>query len=160
MRHINLRTILSALTLVSATIVTTTALAQPSQGGNGPGYGMSRGMMGGYGGGYGMGRGMMGGNGGGYGMGRGMGGYGSGYGTGPGQSGVPPELESGAGRLFEQTCSQCHALPDPRQHTATQWPGVIARMERNMRDARRELPGAQEIKNITAFLEQHSSDRN
>ena len=54
MKHINLRKTLNAAALIGATIVTTTALAQPSQGGNGPGYGMmggyGSGWMGGYGG--------------------------------------------------------------------------------------------------------------
>lgn len=48
MKHMNLRNTLSAVALIGATIVTTTVLAQPSQGGNGPGYGMG-GMMDGYG---------------------------------------------------------------------------------------------------------------
>ena len=48
MKHMNLRNILS----VAALIATTTALAQPSQGGSGPGYAMGPGMMGGYGAGW------------------------------------------------------------------------------------------------------------
>lgn len=53
-----------------------TALADPPQGGYGPGYGMGPGMMGSYGQGYGMGPGTMGSFGPDYGMGTGMmGGY-------------------------------------------------------------------------------------
>ncbi|MGK2913556.1 MAG: hypothetical protein ACSLE5_03710 [Porticoccaceae bacterium] len=53
MKRMNLRKTLSAAALIGATIVTTTALAQPSQGGYGmggmmDGYGF--GWMGGYGG--------------------------------------------------------------------------------------------------------------
>lgn len=48
MKRMNLRKNLSAAASIGATIVTTTALAQPSQGGYGPGYGMG-GMMDGYG---------------------------------------------------------------------------------------------------------------
>jgi mono/diheme cytochrome c family protein len=33
---------------------------------------------------------------------------------------------------FKQTCSQCHALPDPHLHTAAEWPGVVDRMRSNM----------------------------
>jgi hypothetical protein len=106
--------------------------------------------------GYGMGGGMMGG--GGPGM---MGGYGPGRGNGyeeNRQQGYP-ELNSRAGRLFAQTCSQCHALPDPRQHSAGQWPGVIARMEQYMRQRKLPVPGRLATKDIDAFLEQHTNRR-
>ena len=58
MKRITLRT-LHAAALIGAMIVATTTLAQPSQSGNGPSYGMGPGMMGGNGpgwmGGYGAG---------------------------------------------------------------------------------------------------------
>jgi len=42
-------------------------------------------------------------------------------------------LPAGPGReQFEVTCSQCHALPDPRVHSPQDWPQVYSRMERNM----------------------------
>jgi len=86
MKRINLRQTLGAAALVGATIMATSALADPPQGAYGPGFGMG-GMMGGYGPGYGMG-GMMGGYGPGYGMGPGMmGGQGPEYGMGPGMMG-------------------------------------------------------------------------
>lgn len=112
---------------------------------------------------------------GGYGMGGGMGGYGGGMmggsgrgmmgGYGPGSPNgyqgnrqqAYPDLDTPAGRLFAQTCSQCHALPDPRQHTAAQWPSVVARMELHMKQSNMPLPGEPEIKDIDAFLEQHTS---
>jgi Spy/CpxP family protein refolding chaperone len=80
MKRMNLRSTLSGAALIGAMIMTTTALADPPQGGYGPGYGMGPGMMGNYGQGYGygMGPGMMGGFGPDYGMGSGtMGGYGA-----------------------------------------------------------------------------------
>jgi cytochrome c2 len=40
-----------------------------------------------------------------------------------------PALKSNAGRIFEIACSQCHALPDPGQHTAGEWPAVVERMK-------------------------------
>lgn len=53
MKRMNLRKNLSAAALIGAMIVTTTALAQPSQGGSGPGNGMmggnGTGWMDGYG---------------------------------------------------------------------------------------------------------------
>jgi Spy/CpxP family protein refolding chaperone len=76
MKRMNLRKTLSGAALIGAMIMTTSALADPPQGGYGPGYGMGSGMMGSYGPGYGMGPGMMGGFGPDYGMGSGtMGGY-------------------------------------------------------------------------------------
>ena len=74
MKHISLRSTLSAAILVGGAVIGASALADPEQGGYG--YGMGPGMMGGgYGAGYGMGPGMMG------------GGYGAGYGMGPGMMG-------------------------------------------------------------------------
>jgi hypothetical protein len=43
-----------------------------------------------------------------------------------------PDLEQPAGQSFRLACGQCHVLPDPRRHTAAEWPAVVARMERNM----------------------------
>ena len=110
------------------------------------GYGMGGGGMGGPG--------MMGGYGGGM-----MGGYQPGprgaYGDNR-QQGFP-DLNSRAGQRFAQACSQCHALPDPRQHTAGQWPGVVARMEQYMRQRNLSLPGQDAINDIDAFLEQHTT---
>ena len=79
MKRMNLRKTFSGAALIGAMIVATTALADPPQGGYGPGYGMGPGMMGSYGQGYGVGPGMMGGYGPDYGMVPGvMGGYGTG----------------------------------------------------------------------------------
>ena len=84
MKRMNLRNILGAALLIGGTLVGASAMADPPQGGSGPGYGMmgaygmGPGMMGDYGSGYGMGAGMMDGQGHGYGMGSGMmGGYGA-----------------------------------------------------------------------------------
>ena len=42
-------------------------------------------------------------------------------------------LPAASGRaLFSQTCSKCHALPAPSQHTAARWPGVVERMRQHM----------------------------
>lgn len=38
------------------------------------------------------------------------------------------DLSAPAGILFEATRSLCHVLPDPKQHTADEWPGVVERM--------------------------------
>lgn len=43
-----------------------------------------------------------------------------------------PGLASPAGQMFSIACSQCHALPDPRRHTAREWPQVVQRMKQHM----------------------------
>lgn len=37
-----------------------------------------------------------------------------------------PDLDQPAGQAFRATCSQCHALPAPRQHTVRERPCLIA----------------------------------
>lgn len=41
-------------------------------------------------------------------------------------------LDSGDGRAFDLACSQCHSLPDPKRHTAAEWPKVVDRMKRHL----------------------------
>lgn len=43
-----------------------------------------------------------------------------------------PDVESDAAKSFRLACGQCHALPDPRQHTLREWQAIVARMEKNM----------------------------
>lgn len=56
-----------------------------------------------------------------------------------------PALKSESGQMFSIACSQCHALPDPRRHTAREWPGVVERMQRHMAWAN-VVVGAEELK--------------
>ena len=39
-----------------------------------------------------------------------------------------PEPSSPGAQLVAQYCAQCHALPAPASHSATDWPGVVRRM--------------------------------
>ena len=43
-----------------------------------------------------------------------------------------PALRTTAGQIYSVACSQCHALPDPRRHTAREWPNVVRRMQDHM----------------------------
>jgi cytochrome c2 len=43
-----------------------------------------------------------------------------------------PAVDLPEGQSFKLACQQCHVLPDPKRHTASEWPAVVARMERNM----------------------------
>lgn len=49
------------------------------------------------------------------------------------QNALPQPDQSGAA-AFVQVCSNCHALPDPASHTASEWPAVLERMEINMKN--------------------------
>jgi cytochrome c5 len=64
-----------------------------------------------------------------------------------------PSPRSKGAILFAATCAQCHALPDPRQHTAQQWPQVVARMHKNMVAMGKSVPDAATLRTITEFLE-------
>ena len=43
-----------------------------------------------------------------------------------------PAVYQPEGQSFRLACQQCHVLPDPRRHTASEWPAVVSRMEKNM----------------------------
>ena len=86
-----------------------------------------------------------------------MGGYGPRSGYNGNQERGSAELNSPAGKLYTQTCARCHALPNPRQHTADQWPAVVARMEQHMQQARQPLAPEDEIREINKFLAQHAN---
>ena len=43
-----------------------------------------------------------------------------------------PEINQPTAEAFRLACQQCHVLPDPRRHTAREWPAVVARMQKNM----------------------------
>lgn len=70
-----------------------------------------------------------------------------------------PEIDTPAAEPFRIACQQCHVLPDPRRHTAGEWPGVVARMERNMEWMNRVVGSKPEkgepqlrVEDINAFL--------
>jgi cytochrome c2 len=43
-----------------------------------------------------------------------------------------PAVNLPEGQSFKLACQQCHVLPDPQRHKASEWPAVVARMEKNM----------------------------
>ncbi len=70
-----------------------------------------------------------------------------------------PEVNAPSGEAFRLACNQCHVLPDPRRHTAREWPAVVARMQQNMQWMNRVVgsqppPGEPQlrIEEINAFL--------
>jgi cytochrome c2 len=74
-----------------------------------------------------------------------------------------PALRSEPGKMFSIACTQCHALPDPRRHTAREWPGVVERMKRHMTWAN-TVVGVDELRTspvldtaeIVRFLQSHA----
>jgi hypothetical protein len=74
-----------------------------------------------------------------------------------------PELGTPAGEAFRLACNQCHVLPDPKRHTAREWPQVVARMQKNMEWMNRVVGSKREpdepqlrIDEINAFLRRHA----
>lgn len=66
------------------------------------------------------------------------------------------DLDTPAGKLFDDTCSQCHVLPDPRQHTADEWPAVVQRMTRNMELMGRPVPDRGALETVLVYLQKHA----
>jgi hypothetical protein len=74
-----------------------------------------------------------------------------------------PELNQSSGEAFRLACNQCHVLPDPKRHTADEWPRVVARMQENMEWMNRvvgsqPVPGEPQlrIEEINAFLRKYA----
>jgi cytochrome c5 len=66
------------------------------------------------------------------------------------------DLDTSAGRAFQSTCSLCHALPDPQQHTSEEWPAVVVRMKQNMVTQGKTVPDEATIGEIVEFLQRHA----
>jgi len=74
-----------------------------------------------------------------------------------------PELELPSGQSFKLACGQCHVLPDPQRHKATEWPAVVTRMERNMAWMNRVVGSERDprepqlrVDEILAFLQKYA----
>lgn len=74
-----------------------------------------------------------------------------------------PEVNRPSGEAFRLACNQCHVLPDPKRHTAAEWPSVVARMQKNMQWMNRvvgskPIPGEPQLRveEINAFLQHHA----
>ena len=74
-----------------------------------------------------------------------------------------PEPGAEGARLLGRYCSQCHGVPGPGMHTASEWPDVLARMNRRMQMMsggrmmmRIEAPDASELDMLRAYLEKNA----
>jgi cytochrome c5 len=69
-------------------------------------------------------------------------------------------LPERAGRsTFSETCSRCHALPDPRQHSAADWPAVVLRMGQRMDQLKVSRPTPGQTQEIVTYLSQVSGQK-
>ena len=74
-----------------------------------------------------------------------------------------PEVNRPSGEAFRLACNQCHVLPDPKRHTADEWPKVVARMQENMEWMNRvvgskPVPGEPQLRveEINTFLRKYA----
>lgn len=61
------------------------------------------------------------------------------------------------GQAFQKICTECHALPDPKQHSKNEWPAVVDRMRKNMVSMGVPVPGQEITDNILKFLQTYST---
>lgn len=69
----------------------------------------------------------------------------------PPKKNVAPRIKKGY-RLVQTYCVQCHRSPNPAQHSATEWPDVVTRMQHYMRQQHRPVPTATDRKLILDYL--------
>lgn len=67
-----------------------------------------------------------------------------------------PDSQSEDAQLFQQYCSQCHALPATIAHTSQEWPQVVARMREHMVTQIKEVPDREQYRKITDYLQRYS----
>lgn len=76
-----------------------------------------------------------------------------------------PEPDVAGAQLLTQYCTQCHGLPNPKQHSASGWPATVARMNMCMQWMSKsnspmniKAPTGDELRTLTAYLEKHAAD--
>ncbi len=72
------------------------------------------------------------------------------------------DKESPSAKTFITVCTQCHALADPKSHSAKEWPKIVMRMLERMQRTKGyypksllTLPTNEEINTIIAYLSLH-----
>ncbi len=66
-----------------------------------------------------------------------------------------PEADSPAARLVADRCGRCHAPPDPRRHSAEEWPSVVERMRVHMVRQANEVLSDEETRVVLEYLARH-----
>jgi hypothetical protein len=67
-----------------------------------------------------------------------------------------PEAESPDAKLYEARCGTCHYPHLPRALTPAMWKVQVERMDQKFREARMQVPSAQEKERILAYLTRHA----
>ncbi len=67
-----------------------------------------------------------------------------------------PEPASEGARLVAARCGACHAVPHPARLRATDWPAMLALMERRMGERGLAPLAADERRAILAYLQAHA----
>ena len=87
----------------------------------------------------------------------GMGGHGMMHNNGSVAGASNASSESPGERAFRQNCSTCHGAPNPSEHTAAQWPGVVKNMEQRMSSYGLHVPDHKTTQAIVHYLQSHAS---
>lgn len=74
--------------------------------------------------------------------------------------GTSSDLDSPAGMAFKETCSQCHAAPNPDTHTANEWPRVVLRMKTHIIRTGKKMPDQDTLMQIIEYLQNHAKPSN
>lgn len=61
-------------------------------------------------------------------------------------------MEMAGEKSFGHVCGQCHALPSPKLHTASDWPQIVERMRENMFRMLKPVPDEATTQAIVDFL--------
>lgn len=69
---------------------------------------------------------------------------------------ITSDLDTPAGKAFKSTCSQCHAAPNPVNHTANEWPRVVLRMKSHIIRTGRNMPDEDTLLQIIEYLQHHA----
>ncbi len=64
--------------------------------------------------------------------------------------------ESHGAKLFVSDCKKCHALPDPEQHSAADWPGIVTRMRTHLKQYQLKDLSDQDAEAIITWLQEHA----
>jgi len=72
-----------------------------------------------------------------------------------------PEPKSQGAKLVNRYCVQCHALPNPKLHSAERWLPTIERMNARMQSMSQNgneifAPGETELETLTAYMRKHA----
>jgi cytochrome c5 len=66
------------------------------------------------------------------------------------------DLDTPAGKAFQETCSQCHGAPSPATHTTNEWPRVVLRMKSHIIRTGKTMPSQDGLMQIIEYLQTHS----